>query len=281
MGGLKDGGFVAVWQTMNSQTEMWDVYGQRFDATGTAVGGEFRINSYTSSVQAYPVISGLKDGGFSIAWQTYGAAGDDSNGIAAQRYAADGSPMGSEFIVNAASAAAQQTPAIAARADGGYVVAWNLDNAEIYARVVPGNAPTPKTLLGGDAGDSFLGSIVADMLNGGGGADRLFGLEGDDVLIGGAGDDLMEGGAGADRFVLAAGSGHDTVRGFTVGLDGVRLEAGVSLVALIETDADQDGVLDTRLELSGGARIDLLGVSGHVSGDLLGLAGYVSGDLLG
>ncbi|MFN3294308.1 MAG: M10 family metallopeptidase C-terminal domain-containing protein, partial [Gemmobacter sp.] len=47
------------------------------------------------------------------------------------------------------------------------------------------------------------------------------------VLIGAAGKDTMTGGKGADVFVLATGSGADTITDFTPGLDRLDLSGTV------------------------------------------------------
>ncbi|SMR82376.1 Hemolysin-type calcium-binding repeat-containing protein [Aliiroseovarius halocynthiae] len=58
-----------------------------------------------------------------------------------------------------------------------------------------------------------------DIIDGGAGNDLIYGQEGDDQITGGTGDDYMEGGIGNDVFVLADGSGDDTVGDFNIGED--------------------------------------------------------------
>ena len=67
------------------------------------------------------------------------------------------------------------------------------------------------TLSGGDDRDFLHGDKGNDSLNGGAGSDELYGGEGNDILDGGVGNDIMEGGAGSDTYILARGSGKDTI----------------------------------------------------------------------
>ena len=99
---LIDGGFVIAWQS-NAQDgngyQGYGIYAQRYDASGNAVGGEFLVNTYTTSQQKYPSITALIDGGFVIAWQSYAQDGD-IDGIFAQRYDSEGNPLGTVTLIN-------------------------------------------------------------------------------------------------------------------------------------------------------------------------------------
>ena len=90
----------------------------------TRAGGEFTVNTYTTNTQSRPAAAMLRDGGFVIVWQSAYQDGS-SLGIFGQRYAADGSPAGSEFRVNAYVTGVQQLPQVAALPSGGSVVAWS------------------------------------------------------------------------------------------------------------------------------------------------------------
>lgn len=76
-----------------------------------------------SSDQGGPAIATAADGRFLITWHSYYQ--DDSNwGVYGQRYAADGTPQGSEFRVNTYTYDSQSDPAVAMNADGSTVIAW-------------------------------------------------------------------------------------------------------------------------------------------------------------
>ncbi len=74
-------------------------------------------------------------------------------------------------------------------------------------------------LIGGHGNDTLRGGIGADDLDGGAGNDTLDGGQGNDVLAGGDGNDSLDGGSGDDTYLIASGSGVDTVRDVLGGAD--------------------------------------------------------------
>jgi Putative Ig domain/Bacterial Ig domain len=135
---LADGGFVTVWQSKDQDGDNWGVYGQRYDAAGNAVGAEFQVNTYATNEQQSPSVAALADGGFVVAWQSKDQDGDNW-GVYGQRYDAAGNAVGAEFQINTYSTVEQQSPSVAALADGGFVVTWQSksqdgDNWGIYGR---------------------------------------------------------------------------------------------------------------------------------------------------
>ncbi|MGY4361496.1 hypothetical protein ACVW0J_007989 [Bradyrhizobium sp. i1.7.7] len=119
--GLSNGGFVVSWQDQNSTSG--DIKAQIYGANGAPVGGEFLINSVTANNQNTPAITGLPNGGFVVAWTNQGSVAPD---IKAQVYDANGAKVGSEFLVNSASANFDQERAsIATLSNGDFVVTWN------------------------------------------------------------------------------------------------------------------------------------------------------------
>lgn len=61
------GNFVVVWEGHEQDNE--DIYGQRFDANGTALGGEFRVNDDASGRQLHPKVAMNKTGAFVVVWE--------------------------------------------------------------------------------------------------------------------------------------------------------------------------------------------------------------------
>ncbi|MCP5224097.1 MAG: cadherin-like domain-containing protein [Thauera sp.] len=124
---LADGSFVVTWRSDgNSDGDggYAGVFGQRFAADGSALGAEFQINTYTPYYQYEPSIAALADGGFVVAWTSYYQDGGSTTGVFAQRYDADGTPVGDEFRVNTTTNANEEQPSVAGLDNGGYVIAW-------------------------------------------------------------------------------------------------------------------------------------------------------------
>ncbi len=125
-----EAGFIAVWQSQGSSggdTSSKSVQGQRYSAAGVPQGGQFQVNSYTSSFQGISAIASDADGDFVVVWQSIGSGGGDSadSSVQGQRYLATGAPDSAQFQVNSYTTASQQGAAIASDASGDFVVVWH------------------------------------------------------------------------------------------------------------------------------------------------------------
>jgi hypothetical protein len=114
-------------------------------------------------------------------------------------------------------------------------------------------------LNGGNGQDTLSGSYGKDTLNGGNGDDILLGEFSNDLLIGGNGDDLLNGGQGkdiltggkgSDRFVLAVGTGTDTITDFKDGEDLFALSNTLSFGQLTITQGIGTNSADTLIGLT-------------------------------
>lgn len=102
-------------------------------------GGELQVNSYTTSFQGYPRVATAPNGDFLVVWEGVGAG--DGVGIFGQLVAADGSPVGSELLVNATVTSFQTVASVAADGQGDFVVTWDSyaqdgDGDGVFARRV-------------------------------------------------------------------------------------------------------------------------------------------------
>src|SRR6185295_1852088 len=91
-----NGDFVVVWASYAPDTRKTDVFGQRFSASGAPRGGEFQINTYTTSYQDAPAVAADANGNFVVVWESQGQDGN-AFGIVGRRFDAAGVPQGTEF----------------------------------------------------------------------------------------------------------------------------------------------------------------------------------------
>jgi hypothetical protein len=86
-------------------------------------GGEFQVNSYTTSDQWMPVVTAAPDGSFIVAWESDGP--DTSSwSVQVKRFDSAGLPIGTEFRANTFTTGAQEYPSISSASDGSFVVVW-------------------------------------------------------------------------------------------------------------------------------------------------------------
>ena len=115
------GDMIVVWQ--DNAHNVTDIYGQRFDRLGRAVGADFRVNSYTPFAQYGPRAAMDFDGDFVVIWES-SQDPDSSKGVFAQRFDSNGTATGSEFEVNAFVTGSQSDPSIASDQYGKFIVVW-------------------------------------------------------------------------------------------------------------------------------------------------------------
>lgn len=117
------GNFVVVWTSNFEDGDESAVVARRFDSTGTPLGTEFQVNSYTTGEQYLAEVAVAADGQFVVVWSSYGQDGSDL-GVFAQRFNPSGAPIGSEFQVNTLTAYNQSHPVAEFDAAGNFVIAW-------------------------------------------------------------------------------------------------------------------------------------------------------------
>ena len=136
---LSYGHFVVVWTSYDQDGDSGGVYGQRFDGDGIRVGSEFLINTTTAHSQQFGSVAALFDGGFIVSWTSDDAAGNYTD-IYAQRFNADGTANGGEFMVNTTTIYNQNLSVATGLANGGFVIAWSSGGSsagseDVYAQV--------------------------------------------------------------------------------------------------------------------------------------------------
>jgi hypothetical protein len=129
-----DGGFIVAWRSTNSDGNNWGVVAQRFDAGGSALGSEIKVNTTTNGEQRDPSVAVLADGKFVIVWMDSndqdGGTGKDSSGwgVYGQLFDVQGLRVGNEFLVNTSTSQNQYWPNVTSLAGGGFVVNWRDDD---------------------------------------------------------------------------------------------------------------------------------------------------------
>lgn len=132
------GGFVVVWLSNSQDALGLEIYARRYDASGAALGGEFRVD--TSGRPAYSQfdVAMTSDGRFVITWidriGILGVSALKQQTLNAQRYNSDGSPMGPVIMVYQTDLFAVRTPSVAVDGAGEFIVAWFIGPGSIWAR---------------------------------------------------------------------------------------------------------------------------------------------------
>ena len=117
-----DGSFVVTFSDLSLNAG--DVFAQRYNSTGNALGGNFRVNTTTANTQYYSSVDVDSDGDFVVVWEANGQDGGGW-GIYGQRYDSSGVAQGSEFRVNTTTAGNQRGATVDMAVDGSFVVAWD------------------------------------------------------------------------------------------------------------------------------------------------------------
>jgi hypothetical protein len=117
------GNFVVTWASYPQDGGTYGIFGRRYDSAGHALGGEFRVNSYTTSQQRYPSVASDASGTFVVAWESSGQDGS-GYGVFGQRYDSGGVPQGAEFQINSFTTGSQRMSSVGATGTDQFVVAW-------------------------------------------------------------------------------------------------------------------------------------------------------------
>lgn len=119
---LATGGFVVVWDG-EGQLDYADIFARRYDAVGSPIGAQFRVNFNFVPWDAYPSIASAASGAFVVSWQAADNATSDYD-IFARRFDPAGNAIGPEFRVNTYTTEQQYYPAVGSDHLGNFVVAW-------------------------------------------------------------------------------------------------------------------------------------------------------------
>ena len=120
---------IFAWQSEGQDGDAGGIVGRRFGTNGLPLGGEFQVNSYTTSIQSAPSIASDSAGNFLVVWASLGQDGSDY-GVFGQRFASSGAPLGGEFRVNTYTTGFQGHPAAGMDPNGYFIVVWEGEGAD-------------------------------------------------------------------------------------------------------------------------------------------------------
>ncbi|MEX2141892.1 MAG: hypothetical protein WD894_21685, partial [Pirellulales bacterium] len=106
------GNFVVSWTSANQDTGGLGIYAQRYDAAGTALNGEFLLNTTTAGDQQNSRVSVDANGEFVITWSSFNQDSAGTWGVYAKKFTSGGAVEDAEFRVNTTLAGDQQHAAV-------------------------------------------------------------------------------------------------------------------------------------------------------------------------
>jgi hypothetical protein len=112
------GNFVITWSQYEGANQR--IMGQRFDPNGTRLGGEFQINTYTTSL--YSRIAMKADGSFVVVWEE--VLGPSSSEVRGRTFGATGAALGPEFVATSFTTGDLRPPSVGMDNTGGFTVVW-------------------------------------------------------------------------------------------------------------------------------------------------------------
>ena len=207
---LADGGFLVTWTSNGQDGASGGVYGRRYDSSGVATSGEFRINTTTTNDQYYSMIAAMEDGGFTVTWMSNLQDGS-GYGIYAQRFNASNEPVLSSITGSALDDVMDFATSSGASllAGGAGNDTYRLSSHDLVVEVAGEGLDTVET------GASFImGANIENLTLTGSANISGTGNASDNVLTGNAGNNILNGGLGADTVVYA-----DTAEGYRFGSD--------------------------------------------------------------
>ncbi len=119
------GNFVVVWSgERTAGTSVYSIYGQRYDASGVAQGGQFLVNSVASDNDQHASVAMNDSGNFVVTWDRQSGGSTDSD-VQAQRFNSSGVAQGGAISVTNTNSWWQDIANVAMDQSGNFVVSWS------------------------------------------------------------------------------------------------------------------------------------------------------------
>jgi hypothetical protein len=148
------GNFVVAWGGAGPG-DTSGVFLRRYNASGTPLGGEFLVNTFTTSRQYPGSVAMDASGNFVVAWKDEGGQDGSSSAVVLRRFNSAGGPLAGEYVVNTYTTGAQFDPDVAYGGNGNFVVVWNSSGQD-------GNLGTIVGRLFDPAGTALTGEFVVN-----------------------------------------------------------------------------------------------------------------------
>lgn len=150
------GNFVVSWVSENQDGTPRSVYARRYAADGTALTGEFRVNTSNTGTQDNSSVAVDADGDFVVVWEGDGSGGYDIYG---RRYDSSGSAQGNEFQISTSTPSGE--PAVAMADDGRFITVWD-DGVGVRGHLYDANGNSVTGVFTVH-GESFAGQAAVAM----------------------------------------------------------------------------------------------------------------------
>ena len=136
---LPGGGAAFVWQGGVEGLNQ-HIYARFLSAAGTwLTTTDVLVNTFTNNFQQNPAVATLTNGNVIVVWASFDEASSSSmQDVYGRIFSPAGVPVTGEFSINQFTSYNQRTPAVAALANGGFVVAW-VSEQERTAAPTPGS----------------------------------------------------------------------------------------------------------------------------------------------
>lgn len=119
-----DGAFVVVWPSTNqSGSFKTTLQAQRFSATGSPLGSEFKVSEVVRGEESRPSAAMRPDGSFVVTWAEIKSAAESQAYV--RRFGPTGTPEGSAVLVTSHALIASVQPRVSLDGDGGFAVFWS------------------------------------------------------------------------------------------------------------------------------------------------------------
>src|ERR1017187_1156519 len=134
---LKNGGAVFVWQ--GGVEGYQHIYARFLTPTNTwLTTTDVVVSVPTNNLQINPAVAVLNNSNVVVVWGSFDEAGASSmQDVYGQVFSQTGQKIGGEFLINQFTPYNQRTPAVAALAGGGFVVAWVSEQERVVGTANP------------------------------------------------------------------------------------------------------------------------------------------------